>query len=246
MTELEPEPQAMQAGKLLSELRQAIAGALETPGSAELNLFYERLEGLISGQPLALQLQLAGTILLQLCELYAARFDLSISNWESQHQPLEPVVSLESCVDLFVQSLSLNLSELFEPEIPVQYPAHRQPASGSTAMEVDRATLLLLADQMAEPVCEADLNRELSEQIQRLAHDENVEQWSARIRSCLLAPSQASSQASHQFGYRLLDIQQQLQMPLIELWLGLLLGGYSLEQRGDFYDGDAIWVETVM
>lgn len=238
--ELEPKLQTTQAG-LLIELRQAIAGALETPESAELKLFCERLEGLIAGQPPALQLQLAGTILLQLCELYAARFDRSISNWESQHQPLEPVVSLESCVDLFVQSLSLNLSELFEPEMPVQYPAHRQPASGSTAAEVDRASLLLLA-QVAEPACEADLNRELSEQIQRLAHDENVEQWSARIRSCLLASDQA---ADHPPEYRFLDLQQQLQMPFIELWLGLLLGGYSLEQRGDFYSGDSIWVKAI-
>jgi hypothetical protein len=38
------------------------------------------------------------------------------------------------------------------------------------------------------------------------------------------------------------SLQQALESPWIEVWLGLLLGGYGLERRGDdFYSGN-IWV----
>lgn len=43
----------------------------------------------------------------------------------------------------------------------------------------------------------------------------------------------------------LIQLQQALGMPLVEVWLGLLLadqGQYLLEQRGDFYDPLEIWL----
>ncbi|WP_223269972.1 hypothetical protein [Nostoc sp. 'Peltigera membranacea cyanobiont' 213] len=33
-------------------------------------------------------------------------------------------------------------------------------------------------------------------------------------------------------------------MPMVEVWLGLLLGGFTLEQRGDFYNSRNIWVKS--
>ncbi|MEH2126758.1 hypothetical protein [Nostoc sp.] len=39
-------------------------------------------------------------------------------------------------------------------------------------------------------------------------------------------------------------LQQGLKMPMVEVWLGLLLGGFTLEQRGDFYNSRNIWVKT--
>lgn len=233
----------MESSWLQAELWQALVEALEWPTTAELDSLYAALEQLMAGQPLALQLQIAGTVLLQLSEIYAARFEQSVAEWERQHQPLEPVVNLESCVDLFVQSLSLNLSELFESPLPVQYPAHRkQAAEGSSVAEVDKETLLLLADQAEQSGWEdwetANLSDfDLAAQIQHLAHDENVAQWSTSIQSFLVASGQSE-------GSQLFEMQQQLNMPLIELWLGLLLGGYSLEQRGSFYDGQSIWVSN--
>lgn len=45
----------------------------------------------------------------------------------------------------------------------------------------------------------------------------------------------------------LIQLQQALGMPLVEVWLGLLLadqGQYLLEQRGDFYSLPGIWVRN--
>ena len=50
----------------------------------------------------------------------------------------------------------------------------------------------------------------------------------------------------------LTQLQQGLKMPMVEVWLGLLLGGFTLlllggftlEQRGDFYNSRNIWVKS--
>ena len=38
---------------------------------------------------------------------------------------------------------------------------------------------------------------------------------------------------------RLLD---SLQLPIVEIWLGLLLGSFKLEQKGTFYNSNEIWI----
>ncbi len=42
----------------------------------------------------------------------------------------------------------------------------------------------------------------------------------------------------------LVQLQQAVQMPLVQLWLALLLGEYAIEQRGEFYDVQQIWVSA--
>lgn len=39
----------------------------------------------------------------------------------------------------------------------------------------------------------------------------------------------------------LVELSKRLGMPWIEVWLGVLLGGFELEQRGEFYHSP-IWV----
>jgi hypothetical protein len=40
----------------------------------------------------------------------------------------------------------------------------------------------------------------------------------------------------------LLQLQQTVGMPLVQLWLALLLGGFVIEQRGKFYETEQVWV----
>jgi hypothetical protein len=41
---------------------------------------------------------------------------------------------------------------------------------------------------------------------------------------------------------RLLDLQMALKLTIVEIWLGLLLGDFKLEQRGEFYNSTEIWI----
>jgi len=37
-------------------------------------------------------------------------------------------------------------------------------------------------------------------------------------------------------------VRQHLQMPLVEVWIAVLLGGFVLEQRGELYEAGSIWL----
>ena len=226
----------MEIQQLKLDLWQSLEAASRFPETADLRSLCDVLEHTLSNQSLAEQLTVAGDVLVQLSEVHAARADLLISGWERRHNPAEPVVNLEECVDLFVQSLTLDVSDLFEEPEPIQYPANRKKTSsiqeeGSVVGEVDKNALLNWIDQMtaAQPLNEA----QMAEQIRDLAHGENVEEWSRAIDQYL-----------QRFGSKILlpDLQQALKMPIVELWLGLLLGGYSLEQQGKFYDTQNLWI----
>jgi len=91
--------------------------------------------------------------------------------------------------------------------------------------------LLNWVDQVA---ADQALNEaQMAEQIRDLAHGEHVEEWSRAIAQYL---QHLSSKI------RLPDLQQALEMPMVELWLGLLMGAYSLDQQGEFYDSQNLWI----
>jgi hypothetical protein len=69
---------------------------------------------------------MAGEMLRQITEVYAARAEWMMSGWELHHNPQEPVVNLDGYAELFAQSLSLDLGELFEAPDVVVYPSDRK------------------------------------------------------------------------------------------------------------------------
>ena len=72
---------------------------------------------------------------------------------------------------------------------------------------------------------------DLKRQALAVSHAENVSDW-----------VEALAAQQHGSPQRLVELQQQLQMPLIEVWIAALLGGLSLEQRGSFYQTQEVWV----
>ncbi|RCJ37968.1 hypothetical protein A6770_39985 [Nostoc minutum NIES-26] len=71
------------------------------------------------------------------------------------------------------------------------------------------------------------------EDVHNLASDEDVQKWKDAIAQYLTQVQQTIS---------LVELVRALDMPLIEVWLGLLLGGFILEQRGEFYSKGDIWI----
>ncbi|OUC11813.1 MAG: hypothetical protein B0A82_26715 [Alkalinema sp. CACIAM 70d] len=218
------------------DLWQSLEAVSRFPETADLRSLCDALEQTLSDHSLAEQLAVAGQVLMQLSEVYAERAKRLMSGWERRHNPAEPVVNLDACVDLFVQSLALDVSDLFDELEPVKYPTHRKQRSsaqidGSVAGEVDKEVLLHWVDQLAaEPPLD---DAQMAEQIQELAHGENVEEWSRAIANYLQEIGSTIC---------LPDLQHALKMPTVELWLGLLLGEFSVKQTGEFYSYQTLWV----
>uniref|UniRef100_B8HZL8 Uncharacterized protein n=1 Tax=Cyanothece sp. (strain PCC 7425 / ATCC 29141) TaxID=395961 RepID=B8HZL8_CYAP4 len=207
------------------DLWGSLEAAAQVPQTADLRSLYQVLERTLEGQALTNQLAIAGNAMVQLSEVYADRAAGMIEAWERRYQPQETVIDLEDCADLFVQSLSLDVSDLFEEAEPVAYPIHRKVAerTGSIVGEVAKADLL---DWIEETRVEVPPDTATVEQgILNLAHDENVQETIAAIAHYL----------KHRGKVSLQTLRQGLGISLIELWLGLLIGGFRLEQQDPFY-----------
>jgi hypothetical protein len=221
------------------DLWQSLEAATRYPETANLQRLCDALEGAIAHHPLQEQLQVAGEMLRQITEVYAARAEWMMSGWEHQHNPQEPVVNLEGYAELFAQSLSLDLGELFEEPEAVVYPSDRKGRSGGGGTVVgllDKEALLVELDQRLEEHPEMT-EAEAFEAAISVAHGEDVSAWVGAIAQVL--QQEESREMS------LMELQGRSGMPWVTMWLGVLLGGYGLEQRGEFYQRETIWVEGV-
>jgi hypothetical protein len=237
----------MEIRQLELDLWQSLEAATRYPETANLRRLCDALEGAIRYQPLQEQLQVAGEMLRQISEVYAARAEWMMSGWEHRHNPQEPVVDLEGYGELFAQSLSLDLGELFEEPDAVVYPSDRKGrplagisksagSGGSVVGLLDKESLLAELDQRLEEHPEMT-EAEAFETAIAVAHGEDVSAWTGAIAQVL---QQEESQA-----LSLLEVQARSGMPLVAMWLGGLLGGYRLEQRGEFYQRETIWLGAV-
>jgi len=227
------------------DLWQSLETAIKFPQTAEFHNLCTALEFEIAEQRVSEQLRIASDVIVQLSEIYAARSEILLSEWERRYNPTEPVVDIDGCVELFVQSLNLDVAELFEPLEPVHYPEHRRSPTisiqnNSLVGEVDRAVLL----EVLEP--ELDDETALAEALD-VAHDEDVSAWVRAISLCFDGTQAVS--------LSLVELVQKVKYPivkgekkstLVKTWLALLLGGFKLEQSTeDFYCLEGILVHTL-
>jgi len=109
----------MEIEQLELNLWDCLETALLFPQTADLHQLCDALDREIAMQPVSSQLTVAADVLVQLSQVYAKRVELSLSSWERRYNPTEPLVDLGECVQLFVQTLHLDVADLFEDDEPV-------------------------------------------------------------------------------------------------------------------------------
>jgi hypothetical protein len=153
-------------------------------------------------------------------------------------------VALDDDANFFAQSLSLDLDDLFEEPEAVMYPSERRFSTGEASPtrsttqgtivgELDKDALLNALDEQLSQHPEMT-EAEAFEAAIAVAHGENVSEWVGAIGQALQEQEQT-----------LLGLQEQLRMPWVEVWLAVLLGGFGVEQRGEFYQRETIWVRML-
>lgn len=214
----------MQQEELQSNLNRALQQALMAPTAANLPRLLHELDQLLLQLPPEAQLQLAGKLLAQFADLVAARSTHLLEAWEEKHSPVqgEPILTAEMLQDVLRHTMSLNLEALVAEPPSWQ----RQMPSDSVVGDVAKSNVLEFLERVDQEQAQQDALA--------VAHDEDVTAWIEAIVHWRQAhQSQAVS---------LVTLQRSLQMPLIQIWLALLLGGFALEQRGEFYQLDGIWL----
>lgn len=218
---------------LWDELEQATAA----PESADISHLWAQLEQSVTELPGELKLHTAGKAIAQIAEVFALRSDSLLSAWEEAHNDDGPTFEEDAISGLVRQTMNLDLSELMETPAPEQ--RQRQSLALSTesvAGEVSKEALLEAFESEIELV---ETQAQAQSTAMAVAHDEDVVGWGR-------ANAQWFAEQSPDQAVSLIQLQQSLGLPMVEVWMGLLLSQeqqYQLEQRGEFYDAGGIWLQ---
>lgn len=214
------------------DLWQELKDALALPQTADLKRLCHLFDWAIAQLPENQQLDAAGKAIEQIAAVYVLKADWLMATWEVTDEALAPslpVLATEAIEVWIRQSMLIDLDAFVEQ--PISKRRQREQKScptDSIAAVVDQASVLeMIAQMKAEPNPE--------QMIRRLAGEEDPAKWSAAIMQWL------QEYVPEDF-VCLPDLCSGLDMPWVEVLLGLLLGGFVLEQRGDFYSNSDVWV----
>jgi len=178
---------------------------------------WQALETALAPLPQEAQLRVAGEAIAQIIEIYTARAEAILSTLDGEPESTEPILGADFLAGPVKQSTALNLEALVEAA-PAERRSRVTNPIDSVAGVIDKQALLDALDSM-QPLT--------------VTHAENVGDWSRAIANYLQQHPAIS----------LVEAQHSLKMPLVELWIGALLSGQvKLEQRGNFYQADSVWL----
>jgi chromatin segregation and condensation protein Rec8/ScpA/Scc1 (kleisin family) len=206
-------------------LEVAFEEAAEVPEQADVLSLWAQFEGELAGLEQRDHLRVAGDILVQLAGLCEAKADVLWEDWQDAHNAEGPVMAEGWLQGLTRQTQELDFSDLVNRSYhtSLEHPNEDKTDEDSVAGEALKLSVLDMIDALEDA--------ELKSQALAVSHAENVSDWV----KALAAKQQDAPQ-------RLVDLQQQLKMPMIEVWIAALLGGFSMEQRGTFYQTQEVWV----
>lgn len=221
------------------DLWTALAEAAITPEKADLSGLWQLAEAAISRVPESLRLGVAGDVVLKMGEVYAARSNSLLAEWDRTWNGASTSMTVEGLAELLLrQSMHIDFSDLIE--VP-DYKYNR----------VDQSELKGNGTSIAVPVAKAELQDAFDSEIELVeakaqeesaamasSEEEDVEGWARAI-------AQWMHRRGNLEAISLVQLQQELRMPMIEVWLGVLLSQnqpYEWEQRGELYSLQGIWL----
>ncbi len=213
---------------------QDLKTAKSEPLAADLQQLWSKLEQVIELTDKNQKLRVLGDAIAAIVEIYVMRANAILSTLEEKDSSGgEPILSEDFLNDLMRQSMSIDLSDMMEKLFPSSEPKPRSPVPAPSSVVAPQD---LSTDYVIAPVVPDDPKQKLVE----LAGNEQVSQWSAAISDWI-------QQRSGSERVSLLQLQQALGLPLVEIWLGLLLSSqhrYDWEKCGDFYsEAGEIWLK---
>ena len=210
----------------------AIKVAASEPEEADLAELWREVEGAIVNLGCLGRLQVAGEAISQITDLFELRSQLAFESIQAVGSDDGPVMSRDAFDRYVRQTMQIDFDVYIEPlsSLPrkvSEFSESEVDEVCSVVAEIDRKVLLEAI--LSEPV---DPETAYKEAI-GLAHDEDVSAWGAAISARLEEWGEPVS---------LLTLQGSIEMPLVQVWLALLLNGMTLEQRGDFYQTEQVWI----
>ena len=219
----------MNAKQLELELELALEDAAEVPVLADLQALWQQVEPVMRQLSLREQLRLGGGVIEQLAELHRAKAERLLEDWENTFNPQDPSLPTDWLQGLVRQTQYVDVSNLTAPvQRRPRGPSQKDLSGRETVVgEVPKANVLKMLDQV-------DLETQKAAALS-VAHDESIEDWVSAIAAWF---------EHHPQQIPLVQLQQQMRWPLVQLWLSLLLGGFRLETMDNCFYSTHILVST--
>jgi hypothetical protein len=204
-------------------LETALNAAFVAPETANLSQIWQSIEPVLISLDLHEQLAVGGAVIERLATLHQAKAEALFEQWQAVYDPEDPTLAQDWLKGLVRSSQQLDTESIVAP--PTRQRTKSEPVhdEDSVVATVDKANLLAMVDEM-----------ESGQQAISVAHDESVGAWVEQLRVWFEANPEA---------IELRQLQAQLDWPLVQVWLGLLLGGFRLEPGGGEFYARPIWVE---
>ncbi|MBM0745516.1 hypothetical protein JOY44_29290 (plasmid) [Phormidium sp. CLA17] len=217
-------------------LWEVLKEAAIAPDEADVGQLLDGLDAALLSLDTVGQLQVAAEAISQIAQVFCDRSALAFEELEATTSDEGPVMPTEAFDQYVRQTMEVDFDQFIKPlaTLPRKITERQAIAEGDSVVgELNRTTVLQVLDQQMSQ--EPDLTEaEIFNHTWAIAHDEDVAAW-ARAIAQWMAEQQVSMAP-------LVELQQSTGMPLIQLWLALLLGGFTLQQRGEFYETAQIWV----
>jgi len=219
----------MKVKQLEINLWDVISTARQTPEDANLPMVFKLLDLTLIDLDTRSQLRIAGEAVCQIADLFCDRSNFLFEELHSRAVKGEPIMA-DDAFDRYVrQSMVVDFDQFIEPLQSLPRKISEQRKSGNSIVgEIDKEVLIKALEQESLLSLEEEFERAIS-----TAYAEDVSSWIEAITQCI---------AINFPPMRLVDLQAVLSLPIVEIWLGLLLGDFKLEQRGRFYDSNEIWI----
>ena len=219
----------MKIKQLELDLWDVLSIARQTPEDANLPRVFELLDLTLVDLDTRSQLRIAGEAVGLIADLFCDRSSFLFEELHSRAVKGEPIMANDAFDRYVRQSMVLDFEQFIEPlpSLPKKIP--EQTKNGNSIVgEIDKEILIQALEQESMLSFEEELEQAIS-----TAHTEDVSAWIEVIAQCI-------TNNSHPICLK--DLQKSLKLSIVEIWLGLLLGDFKLDQRGSFYDSNEIWI----
>jgi hypothetical protein len=219
----------MKIKQLELDLWDVLSTARQTPEDANLPMVFKLLDLTLVDLDTRSQLRVAGEAVCQIADLFCDRSNFLFEELHSRTANGEPIMA-DDAFDRYVrQSMVVDFDQFIEPLPSLTRKIPEQAKNGNSIVgAIDKEVLIQALEQESLLSFEEKFEQAIS-----TAHAEDVSAWVEAISQCI---------ANNSPPICLLDLQATLPLPIVEIWLGLLLGDFKLEQRGSFYDSNEIWI----
>ncbi len=219
----------MKFKQLELDLWDVISAARQTPKDANLPMVFQLLDLTLVDLDTRSQLRVAGEAVCQIAYLFCDRSSFLFEELHSRTANGEPIMA-DDAFDRYVRrSMVVDFEQFIEPLQSLPRKISEQRKNGNSIVgEIDKEVLIQSLEQESLLSFEEEFERAIS-----TAHAEDVSAWIEAISYSLKINASPM---------RLLALHDSLQLPIVEIWLGLLLGNFKLEQKGAFYNSTEIWI----